>query len=457
MFWRLSSLVFLIPLICVQGNCVQGGDAHDASVEEISSEGVDAPDVSAETTPDVPQEQDVPAVPGDTTLPENDLLSDVDTSETEGLFDSATSTPDTETSDDSSPMEDATAPVEDTASPLEDTSDPDEDTPEPTPDAGIDAAQKPVTAFELAEHWAPVFYHDTDDKDYKADYITAFDFDGDFISDNNWENLHEPGANLGAVIYYSVISTSTHHFILYADFHPRDWSKNCNVPFIGGCHENDMEGAMVVVRRSDDAPMGTFELLYTEAHNTLHIFRNDKNITKKWSLSVESTKVTFEDGSHPELYVESKGHGVCALYYNGPSHCQHSVDETPPEFGGGDGVVYRYGATAGIPESGNDQHVPYKLIPIKDTLWERRYDICDSGCTFDKTFEYDGVTLPKAFDGDDYGNDAANPPWAWDDPADGPVYRGDFFFRPAHAMDQHVSMPDPISKVYLVNPFLDEL
>ena len=304
------------------------------------------------------------------------------------------------------PVANDTAPLEDTTVQAEDTTPPEKDTALPAEDIENDAGPEPVTAFELAEHWAPVFYHDTDDKDYEADYITAFDFDGDFISDNNWENLHKPGSSLGAVIYYSVISTSTHHFILYADFHPRDWSKNCNIPFFGGCHENDMEGAMVVVRRSDDKPMGTFELLYTEAHNTLHIFRNDKNITKKWNPAVESTKVTFEDGSHPELYVESKGHGVCALYYNGPSHCQHSVDETPPEFGGGDGVVYRYGATAGIPESGNDQHVPYKLKPIKDTIWKRRYDICDSGCTFDKTFEYDGVTLPKAFDGDNYGNDA---------------------------------------------------
>ncbi len=396
--------------------------------------------------------------PMDFVTPEDSSIEVLDVSliDTQSIDDAEPATPDI-IKDSASPAEDTAPPPQDTASTTEDTPSPVEDTGPAIEDTGVDAGPEPVTEFELAEHWAPVFYHDTDDKDYEADYITAFDFDGDFISDNNWENLHKPTSNLGAVIYYSVISTSTHHFILYADFHPRDWSKNCNIPFIGGCHENDMEGAMVVVRRSDDKPMGTFELLYTEAHNILHIFRNDKNITKKWNLHVESTPVTFENGSHPELYVESKGHGVCALYFDGPDHCKHSVDETPPEFGGGDGVVYRYGATAGVPESGNDQHVPYKLKPIKDTLWKRRYDICDSGCTFDTTFEYDGVTLPKAFDGDDYGNDKANPPWAWDDPADGPVYRGDFFFRPAHAMDQHVSMPGPISKIYLVNPFLDDL
>ena len=456
MLTRLLLLFVLLYTGCIQASSTKKNAGNDASVHHHDTVGSNTLDTEPKVDDTTANIKDTSPPVEDAEQPPKDASTDtadasVDTT-TEVIEDTTQKPEDT-----AEPIEDTAPPIEDTSAPVEDTAEPIEDTAPPIEDTGVDAGPEPVTEFELAEHWAPVFYHDTDDKDYEADYITAFDFDGDFISDNNWKNLHEPVANLGAVIYYSVISTSTHHFILYADFHPRDWSKNCNIPFIGGCHENDMEGAMVVVRRSDDEPMGTFELLYTEAHNILHIFRNDKNITKKWNLHVESTKVTFENKSHPELYVESKGHGVCALYFDGPDHCKHSVDETPPKFGGDDGVIYRYGATAGVPESGNDQHVPYKLKPIKDTLWKRRYDICDSGCTFDTTFKYDGVTLPKAFDGDDYGNDAANPPWAWDDPADGPVYRGDFFFRPAHAMDQHVSMPGPISKIYLVNPFLDDL
>jgi hypothetical protein len=70
---------------------------------------------------------------------------------------------------------------------------------------------------------------------------------------------------------------------------------------------------------------------------------------------------------------------------------------------------------------------------------------------------YDGVELASAFDGDTYGDDKARPPWSWDDPDDGGVYQGDHFFRPAKALATHLSIPDPVSQQYLVNPYLFSL
>ena len=314
----------------------------------------------------------------------------------------------------------------------------------------------PPTHFELAEKWAPVWHHDSDDTDAVADYITAFDFDGDNISNNNWENLHAPEADLRAMIYWSVVETETHWFILYTDFHARDWTEDCDpfLPFKEPCHENDMEGAMVVVRKGTD-PFGKFEVLYTEAHNTLHVFTNNPAIQPASTPNLETEGVSFEDGTHVELYVESKGHGVCALYYDGEGHCQHPTDGAPPPFPGGDGIVFRYnGGLAEVPESGNDPDVGYALLPFEDTVWAHREDVCDDGCMFDGQMTYDGVQLPKAFDGDTWGKDKANPPWAWDDPDDGPVFRGDFFFRPAKAMVTHLDVPGPVSQKYVVNPYL---
>lgn len=321
----------------------------------------------------------------------------------------------------------------------------------PTP-----ATPKPKTSFELAQHWAPVWYQDTDDRNYEADYFTRYDYDGNTRGDDNWENL-KAGADLRATVYFSHIETNTHHFLLYANFHPRDWDKDCSplLPFSEPCHENDMEGAMVVLRKVSYLPYGRFEVLYTEAHNTLHIYTNDTSIKKGSSSSFESNvRVTFEGGSHPELYVESKGHGVCALYHDGDKHCQHDVTKKPLDFPGGDGVVYRYKGVAEAPKSGNDRDVGYSLRSLQYSLWPRRTSICDGGCTFDKAMTYAGLTLGTAFDGDSYGNDKANPPWAWDDPSDGPVYRGDFFFRPAKALASHLVMSQPISQTYLVNAFL---
>ena len=320
-----------------------------------------------------------------------------------------------------------------------------------------DCPPLPPTHEELAAHWSPVWYHDTDDTDYEADYITAFDFDGDFISNNNWENLHTAAADLSAVIYYAVIETNTHWFVYYMDFHPRDWADDCN-PFpwvLEPCHENDMEGAMVVIRKTSE-PYGTFVVLYTEAHNTLHMFqKNGGGLTSKSNPHLEDTHATFENGSHPELYVEAKGHGVCALYYDGPSHCKHPVEGNPPPFPGGDGIVYRHGEVAETPTSGMDTDVSYALVPFISTIWPRREDVCDQNCTFDIEMTYESATLGKAFNGDTYGADKANPPWAWDDPDDGNVFRGDFFFRPAETLFTHAQVPHTISFEYIHNPYLD--
>ena len=57
-------------------------------------------------------------------------------------------------------------------------------------------------------------------------------------------------------------------------------------------------------------------------------------------------------------------------------------------------------------------------------------------------------------DGDDHGNDKANPPWGWDDGNDGPVYRGDFFFQPAMSVATWLDMPGEFSLTYLFNPYL---
>ena len=314
-----------------------------------------------------------------------------------------------------------------------------------------------VSRLALAAHWAPVWYQDTDSSDYKADYIVAYDFDGDTRSDNNWENLKKPGVDLSAVIYYSVVETQTHWFINYSDFHPRDWKEHCyqpipKLPVL--CHENDMEGAMVVIRK-DGSPHGSFFLMYTEAHTALYIFTNDIKVKPLKSKRLKTVPVTFENGTHPELFVEAKGHGVCALRYSGSKHCKHSTSGTPPPFPGGDGIVYRYkGGKAEVPASGKDQNVGYRLVPLATTLWARRKDICDGGCTFDRTMTYEGMKLGLAFDGDTHGKDKANPPWAWDDPDDGPVYRGDLFFRPAESLLTHLKVTGAFSKTYLYNPFL---
>ncbi len=43
---------------------------------------------------------------------------------------------------------------------------------------------------DLAEHWAPTIYQDVNETYLtRADIPTAFNYDGDWRGDNNWENL----------------------------------------------------------------------------------------------------------------------------------------------------------------------------------------------------------------------------------------------------------------------------
>lgn len=327
----------------------------------------------------------------------------------------------------------------------------------------------------LAVHWAPVWYHDVDNSNTVGDYFTAIDADGDLISSNNWESLDDGLTDLRGVIYWSVITTETHWFILYTNFHPQDWDEVCSAGALYKvCHENDMEGAMVVVAK-DGYSYGNFRVMYTQAHNHLYIYRNDPTITKK-SGELREVPVTFEGGSHPQVYVEAGGHGVCALYHNeeitfSADFCSHDIGSNmascqedgglncdPADyFPGGDGIVYRYKSVGEEPSGAFDKDVGYALLPFESEIWDNRDNLCDGECLFDQTFEYQGFTFPKAFDGDTWEDDKANPPWAWDSADDGEVYRGDWFFKPAHSLLIHLSMPEEVSLTYTHNPYLTSI
>jgi hypothetical protein len=75
---------------------------------------------------------------------------------------------------------------------------------------------------QIAAQFAPIFYQGLGDSP-RSDFITNFDFDGDWNGDNNWWNLDKKSFPLKAYIYYSVIETTTHYFVHYAFFHPRDY------------------------------------------------------------------------------------------------------------------------------------------------------------------------------------------------------------------------------------------
>ncbi len=52
------------------------------------------------------------------------------------------------------------------------------------------SAQAQPQYRELAAHWAPIVSQDIDDANTRAEYITRFNYDGDWRGNNNWNHLN---------------------------------------------------------------------------------------------------------------------------------------------------------------------------------------------------------------------------------------------------------------------------
>ncbi|MDY7077431.1 MAG: kelch repeat-containing protein [Chloroflexota bacterium] len=305
---------------------------------------------------------------------------------------------------------------------------------------------------DLAGHYAPAWYQDVDSEDIDADYITNFNFDGNWDGDDNWQNQNDDIDRLKAHIYYSIVETESHWFILYADFHPRDWGgihwaeswHKCTEEDIEWfacddiCHENDMEGVLVAVKK-DGSDYGDFHLMETVSHLGFEQYSNDENITPGWNLSGIDGGVQFYEDSHPMVYVEPLGHGVTA---------------STTDFTDGNGVIYvnEVGyveippTTLGVSETIT---VTYALTSTKGTLWERRHDYMidmDGERTYKSwgKFAEDEVCPPLV---------GARPPWGWTAAFNPLIRYGDFFWDPAYTVDVQLNGLGVFSHTYVYNPY----
>ncbi|MGN0506915.1 MAG: hypothetical protein ACI4FZ_10155 [Lachnospiraceae bacterium] len=240
---------------------------------------------------------------------------------------------------------------------------------------------------------------------------------------------------LQAVVYYSVQETETHYFVGYYFYHPRDdaeiWLDK---------HENDMEGIMLAVRKEEDS-FGKIELMYTQGHGYVPFYFDSEEL----SVTEGSRKGggLLISGHHPVIYITPNG----TL-----SNAGHSVESAKDHslywsvFNSG--VRYYYGGVAEEPATfkGSYENNPcsYDLVPL-DVLWNERNGEYGSGHLF---AEY------GAFCGDNYGKNAANPPWGWRNKT---VfgYGGSFLSDPAWTIVHAVSGLENFSQEYLSNPYAD--
>ncbi|RZS36530.1 hypothetical protein EV193_107211 [Herbihabitans rhizosphaerae] len=291
------------------------------------------------------------------------------------------------------------------------------------------ALSNSVSDAALALHWAPVHYQDTDSTDYDADYLSTVDYDGEWDTLNNWEHQDDQPDRLRGNAYQSVVQTSTHWFVLYAYYHPRDWD-DVPDPFDLLTHENDMEGTLLTVRK-DGSAYGKLEAMITVAHSDFYSYTPAGSPYTSGRENIDGPVIMVSHGGsqHPTTRQEAKGHGLYA----------HDGKEFP----GGDGVVYQPSATASeVPSGGNDRSVAYRLTDVfaSGGLWAHRSD--------SKTF-----VSPGTFRGDNGKDNAANAPWGWDDKDDGDITRGMLATDPARVVATYFANTGTFSRTYTSNPY----
>ncbi len=244
-----------------------------------------------------------------------------------------------------------------------------------------------ITDYDIAARYAPVFFQDVDitdgwcrnqSKSGSADWMSAVDYDGDWDTSNNWENMESARDNgkLIPYVYYYVTYTETHYFILYSVYHPRDWT---DIPFLCSldAHENDMEAALITAKRGAN---GEFKAVI----DAQTIWHSDV-------FDYSRAELLMESPGRMQFFIEAKGHGIRS--FRGSS----DTDSTY--------IKYYFSENEAVSPDKESDNLPltvhYNLLPLEETLWLQR----DNPLTVIRT----------ALVGDNGdGSNKASTPWGWE-------------------------------------------
>jgi hypothetical protein len=328
-----------------------------------------------------------------------------------------------------------------------------------------------ISKEDIAYYWAPIWYQNTGGMGIR-DFITKFDFDGNWIGADNWDNLmaqvdapNEDIVILNCSIYYSVVETRTHWFIGYYDFHPQDWDSS--EYYDSESHENDLEGALLVISKpisGESSRYGSLELFETEAHGQFYQYSNSISANPNGEDIdggiVLETYLAADNHARPVLYVQSGGHGVfgsksdASVNENWSDWTGDAIESkvanwhSDEEFPDGDGVIYYPTGNAEVPHlrqgSSSVREAGYQLLDIGQ-LWNLRFQPYNN---YDSAF-----ANFYTFNGNGEAPDSANLPWGWDDSGDGTTYAGDFFYNPANMIHTHFPDLQGLEMDYTYNPY----
>ena len=324
----------------------------------------------------------------------------------------------------------------------------------------------------VALRHAPVLLQKVNAAYQRADFITRVDFAHRWpnIADN-WHAVWDRKGGgyrhkLTAHAYYSVVETHTHYFLLFAFYHPQDWSAFWkhparSDPLEANQHVHDMEGCLAVIPKRDEPDDEAVEALVTISHWNFYSFAgrelggvplDSPYLVTGWSENIDGpigmTNRFAGRGEPPcrfKLYADSGGHAIKA---------------TKKGWGSESRIVrYRPSLTrAEAPkEKGFEketdayfQTVRYKLLSIFEPrgMWAMREDR--------RVFRPDEAGRATFVESNREGTvvaGRANPPWGWDDDDD--LHQaGDIAWDPARLVSNYFTGLREFSRQYLHNRFI---
>jgi hypothetical protein len=264
-------------------------------------------------------------------------------------------------------------------------------------DPPVERRVQALSHTELAFRWAPIIHQDVDKNlghganglRGKSDYLTAFDYDGDLVTSNNWDNL--PNARITPVVYFSVTESVDRYYLYYLLYHPRDWVSACRAD---NEHENDAEGYMFIIKK-DGTTFGLLEGAVSQVHGGLESYSNVSYLTnpKGSMFSMQFETLPHESFDRVRAYVQPQGHSS-HLCGSRVTNCFRIND---------DGVRYE-------PDLSAADEVP---VPIPDgQLFTARYTLVDmtalrTNAMFSSRFNPDVFVNARSFRGAPAGGAAA--------------------------------------------------
>lgn len=297
------------------------------------------------------------------------------------------------------------------------------------------------------------------DANSPADYMTLVTFDGDWNSLNNWDNTFAY-PNL-AHVYVSMSEDRNRYFLFYGVFHPRDWAYG---PLnLADAHENDFEGAVVVVDKrftTPTWPYGQVLTVETVAHKGYKAYYNcqltggyslyvtlDPAFKSSWDGCITLTDYLGSPTRIPPVRTTPAPAYRLAFAIQPKTHAIYLRTATDPL---ADGRIHYYPTDnqAAQPTSISSS-APYRLQwitrpelgTVYPSMWSRRN--LHQSVSWKAPFTNEQPVGPHdavyftSFGGNEYVDDFATAPWGfkYDDIA--AVHVGDWHNHPAWAWAQH--------------------